>query len=306
MMRKSHLFLLLSLMLVFTACSNERKAQRSAIQSQEEAVEEASTPENVQALMQLYQAYRSAYPEDKSFNARYLYREAGLHYRMEAYSKASELLQTALRDYPEADVSPQAAYMLGAVYKEKLRRPEPAYTVFQAMQAAYPEDSLSAKAQRELPPEIKPAAERLAGLRQSVFSDATGRLDYRQANAYLGSAELYALLLPDAEASPELLYQAGEIARAVRNYKLALRLYDTLYERYPEHENATKALFMQAFTYDDNLKQLDKARECYEMFLQQYPNDDFADDAQVLLDNLGKKDEEIIDNITKKGPSGTE
>ena len=41
-------------------------------------------------------------------------------------------------------------------------------------------------------------------------------------------------------------------------------------------------------------------------FCKQYPNDDFADDAQVLLDNLGKKDEEIIDNLTKKSKSGTE
>jgi TolA-binding protein len=32
----------------------------------------------------------------------------------------------------------------------------------------------------------------------------------------------------------------------------------------------------------------------YEAFLKKYPNDDFADDAQFLLKNLGKSPEEII------------
>lgn len=305
-MKKSTFPLLLGLLFIFAACSSERKAQRSAIEAKEAAVDEDPTADDVQALMQLYQEYRAAYPEDESVNARYLYREAGLHYRMNQYEPAAGLLRAALRRYPEAAVNAQAAYMLGAVYEEKLRQPEPAITVFQAMQEAFPEDSLSGKALQRLPDGIESAEDRLAALRQSIFSDSTQRINYRRADAYLSSAELYALLLPDAEASPNVLYQAGEIARAVRNHELALRLYATLYERYPKHENASKALFMQAFTYDDNLKQIDKAREAYELFLQQYPNDDFADDAQVLLDNLGKKDEEIIDNLTGKSKSDPE
>ncbi|HKK80010.1 MAG TPA: tetratricopeptide repeat protein [Phaeodactylibacter sp.] len=305
-MKKSTLPLLLSLLFILAACSSERKAQRSAIQIKEATVDEDPTADNVQTLMQLYQEYRAIYPEDNSFNARYLYREAGLHYRMNQYGQAAELLQATLRNYPDAEVSPQAAYMLGAIYEEKLRQSEPALTIFQAMQKAFPEDSLSAKALQRLPDGIEPAEDRLAKLRQSIFSDSIQRINYRRADAYLSSAELYALLLPNAATSPDVLYQAGEIARAVRNHELALRLYATLYERYPKHENAPKALFMQAFTYDDNLKQFDKAREAYELFLQKYPNDDFADDAQVLLDNLGKKDEEIIDNLTGKSKSDTE
>jgi TolA-binding protein len=305
-MKKSILPLLLSLLFILAACSSERKAQRSAIQTKEAAVDKDPTADDVQVLIQLYQEYRATYPDDESVNARYCYREAGLHYRMNQYEQAAELLRAALRNYPGAAVSPQAAYMLGALYEEKLRQPEPAITVFQAMQEAFPKDSLSAKALQRLPDDIEPAEDRLATLRQSIFSDSTQRINYRRADAYLSSAALYALLLPDAAASPNVFYQAGEIARAVRNYELALRLYETLHERYPKHENAPKALFMQAFTYDDNLKQIDKAREAYERFLKQYPNDDFADDAQVLLDNLGKKDEEIIDNLTKKSKSGTE
>lgn len=305
-MKKSTLSLFPVLLALLLACNNEQKAERSAIQSQEEAVETEATPENVQALIQHYQYYRDSHPEDNTFNPRYLYREAALHYRMAAFGQAANLLKTALREYPKADINARTAYMLGAIYKEEMRNPEPAFTIFQTMQQAFPNDSLTVKAQGELPNDIQPVDQRLDHLRKSIFTDSTGRINYRQANDYLNSAELYALLLPAADESPTLLYQAGEIARSIRDYTLALRLYSILYERYPEHKNAPKALFMEAFTYDDNLKQFDKARERYEAFLEAHPDDDFADDAQVLLENLGKNDEEIIDNLIKKGQPATE
>ncbi|NBC06655.1 MAG: tetratricopeptide repeat protein, partial [Bacteroidetes bacterium] len=220
-MKRSTFPLLLSLLFILAACSSERKAQRTAIQTKETVVDEDPTADEVQALMQLYQEYRATYPDDESVNARYCYREAGLHYRMNQYEQAAELLRAALRNYPGAAVSPQAAYMLGTIYEEQLRQPEPAFTVFQVMQEAFPKDSLSSKALQRLPDGLEPAEDRLAKLQQSIFSDTASRIDYRKADAYLSSAELYALLHPEAETVPNVLYQAGEIARAVRNYELA-------------------------------------------------------------------------------------
>ena len=92
----------------------------SVIQTKEAAVDEDPTADDVQALIQLYQEYRSAtYPDDESVNARYCYREAGLHYRMNQYEQAAELLQTALRNYPGAAVSPAGClYARGPLRRE--------------------------------------------------------------------------------------------------------------------------------------------------------------------------------------------
>jgi TolA-binding protein len=305
-MKQSTLCLLIALSSLFAACSSEQATQREAIATQEAAISETPAPADIEALIQLYEDYRGTYPEDEEWNARYAYREAALYYRMNAFAKASGVLQQALKDYPEASVNPQSIYMLGSIYKEKARDLETAFTVFQTLQQAYPEDSLATKAAEELPDGIPAADERLEAMRVAIYDDSTGRIDYRQANAYIKGVELYTIILAESEQAPQMLYKAGEIARSIRQYEKAIDLYEQLVTAYPEHEYAPRALFMQAFTLDDNLKQFEQARLKYEAFLARHPNDDFADDAQVLLDNLGKADEEIIETLTNKAQSETE
>ena len=53
-------------------------------------------------------------------------------------------------------------------------------------------------------------------------------------------------------------------------------------------------LFFKGFVYENMLKDLDKARETYLQFIEKYPKDDFADDAQMALLNLGKTPEMLI------------
>ncbi len=299
-MQQPYTLLLFALSILFASCSNEQQSQRAAIEAQEAKTDTTATKTEAETLIQLYTDYRGAYPEDAVFNPKYLYREATLHYRLKAYEKAAALLEELIADYPEASVRPQAAHMLGDIYEENMRQLPAAYTIYQALQEAYPEHPQTAKAQERLPEGIADPANRLEELRLSVFSDSTGQINYRTAYAFINSSKFHALMLPQEEASPNLLYRAGEIARAIRDYEEALALYSHLTEQYPEHPHASKALFMQAFTLDDNLKQFDKARDKYERFLEAYPQDDFADDAKVLLENLGKDDQEIIDNLTKK------
>lgn len=63
---------------------------------------------------------------------------------------------------------------------------------------------------------------------------------------------------------------------------------------------------MRAFTLDSDLKRLDEAKALYEQFVADYPDDDFVDDAHILLENLGKDDEEIIRSFTEKNAEAEE
>jgi outer membrane protein assembly factor BamD (BamD/ComL family) len=102
------------------------------------------------------------------------------------------------------------------------------------------------------------------------------------------------MVLPQAEATPELLHEAAKTAGYIRAFPKALDLYQWVYDRYPEHSKAGQSLFMMAFTYENEMKDAEKAKSLYEQFLAEYPGNDFADDAKFLLENLGKSDEEII------------
>ncbi len=295
--RPLYLFSLLALLLA--GCDSEQQERQQDIIAQEQATDAETNAENTQALIALYEAYLNDYPEDADNNPKYLYRKASLHYRMGDQAVATDLLQQALEQYPDSEVAPKVAYMLGGIYEEKLRDAASAQTVYQAMQQAYPEAKEAKKAAKQLPAGLQPLPGRLEELRQSIYKEGEAGINYRMANAYLNSAELHALLLPEEPNTPELLYRAGEIARAVRSFERAIALYQQLSEQHSSHEYASKALFMQAFTYDDDLNEYGRARALYEQFLERYPEDDFADDAQVLLDNLGKNEQEIIEQLTQ-------
>ena len=98
----------------------------------------------------------------------------------------------------------------------------------------------------------------------------------------------------DLNKKVDYLLRAGEMAVLVNQPDKSLEYYEKILSEYPEHAKAATAMFMKAYTLDDKLEKYDEAKTVYEAFLQQYPNNDFADDTQFLLENLGKSEEEII------------
>ncbi|MBI5915662.1 MAG: tetratricopeptide repeat protein [Bacteroidetes bacterium] len=110
----------------------------------------------------------------------------------------------------------------------------------------------------------------------------------------------YAAAFPKDSLSAKYLSNAGETASLMGRFDEAIAIYDKIIGQFPDSKEATGALFMKAFTLDNNLKKYPEAKAVYEEFVQKYPNDEFADDAQFLLKNLGKSPEEIIKGFEGK------
>ncbi len=141
---------------------------------------------------------------------------------------------------------------------------------------------------------------RLSELKKLTFNESTGVLNQEAMQEFIHWADQYATLLPDDPQTPEWLYQSAELAGSLNEYDKALSLFKIINEKYPNYEKASQVLFMRAFTLDSELKRFEEARPIYEEFLKKYPKDDFADDAQFLLENLGKSEEEIIRSFQEK------
>lgn len=97
----------------------------------------------------------------------------------------------------------------------------------------------------------------------------------------------------------DYLWKSGETARAAKNFVLAESVFTELSENQENPDLASKALFLHAFMCDEDLKEYDRASVLYRKFLEKYPDSDFADDAQFLLENLGKTDEEMLEILNK-------
>jgi tetratricopeptide (TPR) repeat protein len=123
--------------------------------------------------------------------------------------------------------------------------------------------------------------------------------DLSKAQEFIALSEQYAETLQAEEA--EVLVKAAGLAVSVSNGEKALALYQTVAEKMPQQAKAPMALFMTGFVQENLLKNLDKAKTAYELFLHRYPNDpDFADDAQNCLKLLGKSPEEVFQQFEKQ------
>ena len=141
----------------------------------------------------------------------------------------------------------------------------------------------------------------LQALGQSVYDTLTGRINNAKATQFISQTEVFVNKNKDIVDAPVLLHRAAETARSIRQIPVALGLYERIINEYPNHEKAAQALFLKAFTYDDDLNEYEKAKGMYHDFLEKYPTHDFADDTEFLLKNLGKTDEEILQSLDKGG-----
>lgn len=101
---------------------------------------------------------------------------------------------------------------------------------------------------------------------------------------------------PEAADAPEVLFKAVEIAiNTKQSAQTSIDLVNKLVADYPEYDKNPVALFMMAtFVYDEQLHDLDKARETYQRIVDQYPGNPFARDAEIAITQLGMTPEELI------------
>lgn len=106
----------------------------------------------------------------------------------------------------------------------------------------------------------------------------------------------YAEENPEAANAPEYLFKAVEISvNTKQETQQSIDLVNRLVTDYPKFDKNPVALFMLAtFVYDEQLHNLDKARETYQQVVDNYPDSPFANDAKIAITQLGMTPEELI------------
>lgn len=160
---------------------------------------------------------------------------------------------------------------------------------------------------------FKPAAEALANgenaarvggmLMQkfdAVSNASTGTLNPTESREFVRVATELADKYPNDTLAALPLYRAAEVVRALNDPKRAAAIYKQVHDTYPTFSKAPEALFMLAFTYDEDLGNLEAAKATYEKFLKLYPDNVFAEATPMLIQNLGKSDEEILRQLEEQ------
>lgn len=93
-----------------------------------------------------------------------------------------------------------------------------------------------------------------------------------------------------------VIYQQNNLPEVDYNesQKIAKQYFYQVFEKFPKSPEAPKSLFMSAYILANELKEFDKATKQYNMFLENYPNDELAASAKIELENIGLSPEEIL------------
>jgi len=140
----------------------------------------------------------------------------------------------------------------------------------------------------------------IKSMEDSLFADATKMIDKKMAqeliNKYIEFADKY----PDDAETPGTLFKAGDMAMNLNMAQQAIDIFDRIMNDYPAYEKTPQCLFLKGYIYENDFRDLPMAKQLYEEFLEKYPDDEFADDAAISIQNLGKSPEELIKEFEER------
>lgn len=112
-------------------------------------------------------------------------------------------------------------------------------------------------------------------------------------------SQSYSELYPQDEKTAALLFNAADVARGIGQYGKAIQLWGKVWRNYSDFDKSPDAIFMQAFTYENNLKDIQNAKRYYLQFIEKYPKNPLREQAIIALKNLGKSPEDLIKEFQK-------
>ncbi len=144
------------------------------------------------------------------------------------------------------------------------------------------------------------AVENITLLEDALFSEEGDMSNLEKANQLIEQYISFADQFPKDSLAPEYLFKAADITMNINKGEMAVELYDRIMNDYPDFRKTPECLFLKAYVYENNLGDLEKARMYYQEFIDKYPDNDFADDAEISIQNLGKSPEELIKEFEEK------
>ncbi len=128
----------------------------------------------------------------------------------------------------------------------------------------------------------------------TLFSSSEGFIDKAKALELVDLYVDYANSYPDDSMAVEYLFKGAEFCLNLGEGQRAITLYDRVIQEYPDFRKVPECLFLKGYVYENYLGDLDNAKAIYLEFIEKYPDNEFADDAEISIQNLGKSPEALI------------
>lgn len=258
-------------------------------------------PQIASNLRRVYTSYVDQVPEDLEGSAKYQLKSARLLLETNNYTGAGTLLDEGFGKFQNSKVAPDMLLLMADIQENYMLNEEASKKIAMNFIQKFPDHPQKEDAEFYLKPLNEKVQIQIDDLETEVYGDTVNyRVDQNLANRLIKKYLQFADLSPNSRQTPIYLYKAAEISRSVRNFQQAIDLWTNIYEKYPKYEKAPQALFLRGYVYENDLRDMEKAKPLYEEFVKKYPNHEMISSVKFSLDNLGKSPDEIMKLFEEK------
>jgi tetratricopeptide (TPR) repeat protein len=130
--------------------------------------------------------------------------------------------------------------------------------------------------------------------RESVLNQDSTAIDPYKAKELMDAYIVFADNFSQYKNADEYLFKAGEVAMGLNMTAESIKCFDRVYNEFPDYERKPYSLFLKAFVLENQAGNFEEATKAYNLFLENYPAHEMADDAEYSIKNMGKSPEELI------------
>ncbi len=133
-----------------------------------------------------------------------------------------------------------------------------------------------------------------------LFSSQATSMNKESADSLLVLYSAFIKNFPADSMTRKFIFKAGNLYMSTGMGKQAIEMFNMYIANYPNDPKSPLCLFFTAYVFENLLQNLDKAQELYILFIEKYPRHDFADDAQMALNNLGKSPDQMVKEFEQR------
>lgn len=144
------------------------------------------------------------------------------------------------------------------------------------------------------------AVRTIRSMEKRLFSARSVEFSKDKADSLRNLYEDFVKNFPKDSLVPSFLYRAGNVAMNIGEGPHAMELFDRLLKSYPAYPRAPLCLFFKAYIEENDLHNLEKAKEIYMQFIEKYPAHEFVPSARAAISNLGKTPDQMVKEFEAK------
>lgn len=288
--------LILAFVLLAMSCAKDETNGDSSLQwlsDLEANLVENPSDEKVADYLSVIDSLVQSDIENAEVNAVLLSRASAFQFNLNKLSSAINLLSRAVKDYPDASNYKENLENLSELMS-KMNQDD----ALRAFSNALISSSFDEAGKKKEEVSLDTFIDQINSTQRSIYS-TSNNIDLKMARRYVRMVELLAFTRPEADAVPGLLYDAGKVAEVMKDSPKSVYLFEWCNQSYPNADIAANNLFMLAFTCQDGINDSKRAATYYKAFMDRYPEHELFSSAEFLLENIGKSDEEILNDLRK-------